>query len=138
MIILDTNVISEAMRGPVADPSVLGWLQSLTRQPVTTVINRAEIMAGVALLPVGARRERLRSAAESAFGTLGVCLPLVPECADRYADVVASRRVAGRPIGGMDALIAAIALVSGASLATRDLDDFGGLGITLINPWAET
>lgn len=136
MIILDTNVISETMRGPRADPEVLRWLRSLSRQPVTTVINRAEIMAGIALLPAGSRRDRLRGAADAAFGVLGACLPLVPECATEYGDIVASRRTAGRPIGGMDALIASIARVSGARLATRDVADFSGLGIELIDPWA--
>lgn len=56
MIILDTNVISEVMRGPAADPGVLTWIRTLADQPVTTVINRAEVMAGVALLPAGHRR----------------------------------------------------------------------------------
>lgn len=137
MIILDTNVISEAMRGPKADPRVLTWLRSLPRQPVTTVINRAEIMAGIALLPIGTRRNRLQTAAESAFGTLGSCLPLVPACADEYGDIVAARQTVGRPIGGMDALIASIARVSGATLATRDTGDFAALEIQLINPWSE-
>lgn len=135
MIILDTNVISEAMRGPDADPRVLGWLRSLQQQPVTTVINRAEILAGIALLPGGARRVRLAEVAEAAFSTLGVCLPLVPECAAAYGDIVSRRRADGRPIGGMDALIASIAQVSGAGVATRDHADFDGVGLTLINPW---
>ena len=136
MIILDTNVISEAMRGPKADPRVLDWLRSLRRQPVTTLINRAEIMAGIALLPAGNRRDKLRRAAESAFSTLGSCLPLVPACADEYGDIIAVRRAAGRQIGGMDALIASIARVSGSSLATRDVHDFVGLGIDVIDPWS--
>lgn len=137
MIILDTNVISEAMRGPKADPQVLDWLRSLPRQPVTTVINRAEIMAGIALLPTGNRRDKLRTAAESAFNTLGSCLPLVPACADEYGDIVAVRQAAGRQIGGMDALIASIARVSGSSLATRNVHDFSGLGIDVIDPWSD-
>lgn len=135
MIILDTNVISEAMRGPRADPGVLRWLRGLPQVPVTTVITRAEIMAGIALLPAGSRRERLRTAAAAAFDALGACLPLVPECAGAYADIVASRRATGRPIGGMDALIASIARISGARLATRDVADFTDLGIELVDPW---
>lgn len=136
MIILDTNVISEVMRGPRADPVVLTWIRSLRAQPVTTVINRAEILAGLALLPDGVRRRRLREAADAAMSGLGVCLPLVPECASEYAEIVAARRAAGRPIGGMDALIASIARVSGAAIATRDLTDFAGIGVELIDPWS--
>ncbi|CAM3625263.1 type II toxin-antitoxin system VapC family toxin [Occultella aeris] len=137
MIILDTNVISEAMRGPRAAPVVLTWIRDLPEQPVTTVVNRAEILAGIALLPDGAGKERLAAGAEAAFDSLGACLPLLQECASEYAEIVASRRALSRPIGGMDALIASIARVSGAGLATRDVRDFEGLGIVLIDPCRE-
>lgn len=135
MIILDTNVISEAMRGSSADRSVLSWIRSLREQPVTTVVNRAELLSGVALLPDGKRRDALAASAREALAGLGVCLPLTPEAADEYADIVATRRHGGRPIGGMDALVAAIARVSGAGIATRNTDDFAGLGLDLIDPW---
>lgn len=59
----------------------------------------------------------------------------MPECASVYASIVAGRRAAGRPIGGMDALIGSIARVADAQFATRDVDDFAGLGIDVINPW---
>lgn len=136
MIILDTNVISEAMRGPQADSGVLAWLRALPAPPVTTVINRAEILAGIALLPEGVRAERLRTAAERAFETLGVCLPLTSECCSHYGDIVATRQRAGQPIGGIDALIAAIAREVSATVATRDVDGFAGLGLDLVNPWS--
>ena len=135
MIVLDTNVISEVMRGPAASPVVLAWLRSLPEMPVTTVVNRAEILAGIAVLPDGERKRRLSEVAGTAFDTLGVCLPLMPEAASAYAPIVASRRSTGRPIGAMDALVAAIARVSGASVATRDRPDFEGLGLDLVDPW---
>jgi predicted nucleic acid-binding protein len=136
LVVLDTNVISEAMRGAEASPQVIAWLKSLPATPVTTVVNRAEILAGIALLAPGRRRTELRAAAESAFNGLGVCLALTSVAADHYAQIVAHRRDAGRPIGGMDALIAAIARRNGAALATRDVSDFAELGIDLVNPWA--
>ena len=136
MIILDTNIISEAMRGPRADPKVVAWLRSLPSTPVTTVINRAEILTGVALLAPGQRRDRLASAAHAALSGVAVCLPLSATSADHYADIVVARRRAGRPIGGMDALIAAIVRECDGRLATRDTEDFEGLGLDLINPWA--
>ena len=76
MIILDTEVVSEIMRGSAASPAVLNWVRGLAEQPVTTVVTRAEILAGVALLPAGQRRDRIESVATAAFDTLGVCLPL--------------------------------------------------------------
>lgn len=136
MIILDTTVISELMRGTAVDGRVLKWLRSLGSQPVTTVVNRAEIIAGIALLPRGQRRDRLAAGAQRALSHLGVCLPLTEESADRYGAIVATRRASGQPIGGMDALIAAIALETGASIATRDVSGFAGLGLTVIDPWS--
>ena len=135
MIILDTNVISEAMRGPRGNVAVRAWLRGLSKAPVTTVISRAEVLGGIAVLPPGQRRDELTSVAGAVLSGLGVCLPLTDECADHYADIVAARRLAGRPIGGMDALVAAIVRESGCQLATRDTDDFDGLGLDLINPW---
>jgi predicted nucleic acid-binding protein len=135
VLALDTNVISEAMKGPAANAQVISWLRALPVPPVTTVINRAEILAGIAMLPRGARRDRLRVAAVDAFSTLGVTLPLAPEAADHYGEIVSTRRRSGRPIGGMDALVAAICRASGATLVTRDTGDFVGLGLEVINPW---
>ena len=136
MIVLDTNVLSELLSGSQANPRVITWVQSLDEQPVTTVINRAEILAGLALMPAGRRQRELADAAERAFAALPACLPMTAECADAYADIVATRRTAGRPIGGMDALIAAIARVTRAKIATRDTDGFDGLGLTVIDPWS--
>ncbi len=135
MIVLDTNVISEAMRGPRTDRAVRSWLLSLVEPPVTTVINRAEVLGGIAVLPAGRRQEELMRVASAVLSGLRVCLPLTPECAERYADILAIRRRLGRPIGGMDALIAAIVLESDGQLATRDTADFAGLGLDLVNPW---
>lgn len=135
MIVLDTNVVSEALRGPDAGPHVLAWLRGLDRPPVTTVLTRAELLAGVAQLPDGQRKQALDAAVRSTLGRLGVCLPLTDGAADRYAEVVAARRTRGRPISGFDALIAAICLEAGAALATRNIADFEGLGLVLVNPW---
>ncbi|CUR54736.1 conserved hypothetical protein [metagenome] len=135
MIALDTNVVSELMRGSRADPRVVTWLRALTEQPVTTVIARAEILGGIALLPGGRRRDELSRAADAAFGGLGICLPLTGQGAATYAEIVAARRASGRPISGFDALIAAITLDAGASLATRNTDDFEGLGLVLVDPF---
>ena len=44
--------------------------------------------------------------------------------------------VAGRPINHADYQIAAIARSREASVATKDVDDFEGVGVDVINPWA--
>ncbi|MFT3871641.1 MAG: type II toxin-antitoxin system VapC family toxin [Nocardioides sp.] len=136
MIVLDTNVVSEAMRGLSADERVRAFLRRLRTRPVTTVINRAEVLAGLAVLPNGQTKRRLQTAATTAFGQLGVVLPLTDRCAEHFADITAARRAMGRPIAAMDALIASIVRESAATLATRNLADFSGLGLDLVDPWA--
>lgn len=135
MIVLDTNVISEVLKGPRAEPAVRDWLASLSAPPVTTIINRAELLAGVAMLPFGVRRSTLETAIGTQLSRLGTCLPLLEDATDRYAEIRAVRRAAGRPIADFDALIAAICLSSSATLATRNTADFEGLELALINPW---
>lgn len=135
MIVLDTDVVSEALRGQDADPHVLAWLASLKETPVTTVITRAEILAGIAVLPTGARREALHDGVTHILSQLGVCLPLTDEAAAYYAEIVAARRSLGHPAAGFDALIAAICRTAGATLATRNTRDFEDMGVPLVNPW---
>jgi toxin FitB len=52
-----------------------------------------------------------------------------------YADFASRRESQGQPISMADAQIAAICLRHDAALATRNLRDFSGLGVELINPW---
>ena len=134
MIILDTNVISELLR-PQPDVRVVEWVWRLPTGVTTTVFNRAELLAGVNLMPPGRRRDSLAEGLGEVMSQLGVCLPFTPECADRYGLIVSARMRAGRPLGTMDALVAAVALEAGGTLATRDVDAFTDIGLELVNPW---
>lgn len=136
MIVLDTNVVSELVRGPQANRDVLAWVRQLRQQPVTTVFNRAELLAGVALLPSGERRERLAGTLTAVLADLQVCLPFPGDGPAAYAEIVAVRRRQGRPIATMDALIASVAVVHSASVATRDVEGFNGLGLEVVDPWS--
>lgn len=135
MIALDTNVVSEALLGPKADPKVISWLRRLPERPVTTVVTRAELLAGVAVLPDGARRAGLEERMTQILSRLGACLPMTDDAAGHYADIIATRRASGRPAAGFDVLIASICRSSGAILATRNTRDFEGMGIGLVDPW---
>jgi len=66
----------------------------------------------------------------------GRILPFDSAAAREFADIAAARRRLGQPIGEADARIAAIARSRGAALATRNISDFAGCGISLIDPWA--
>lgn len=123
---------------PSPASEVVGWIG---RQPASqvfiTAITEAEIRYGIALLPAGKRREIIGKAAAAIFAEdfAQRVLPFGSEAAPIFAQVAASRRVAGRPISQADAQIAAIAQLHRATLATRNVEDFAGCGIGLANPW---
>lgn len=136
MIILDTNVISEFMR-PSPSEHVVQWLDGIPSTDAwTTSIVFAEIAAGVALLPHGARQRRLAEAYDSMLALFaGQVLNFDSSAATEYGRVVARRAGLGRPISIADAQIAAVGITSGAVIATRNTADFIGTGADVINPW---
>jgi toxin FitB len=139
LIILDTNVVSELMR-PMPDKSVEDWAyRHRRRQLWTTTISLAEIYYGLERLPAGRSKDQTAAAARDVFGTFADrILAFDPAAARQFALVVAGRDRAGLPIEGFDAQIAAICAVHGASVATRNVEDFVGTGIEVIDPWLPT
>src|SRR2546423_2898734 len=138
MILLDTNVVSELMR-PEPAPEVASWVRSRDRRELfTSSITLAEIRYGLARLPEGRRKQVLVDAAADVFHAFSdQVLPVDAAAAEYYAIIASARERAGRPIPGFDALIAAICRSRGATLATRNLSDFDGIGIELIDPWVQ-
>jgi predicted nucleic acid-binding protein len=135
VIVLDTNVLSEPIR-PRPDATVVDWLGEQTDVAVTAV-TVGELYLGVLRLPHGKRRAGLMSAVESALARLsGRVLSYDDRAARIYAELQESRRSAGVPMSVEDGMIAAIVLRHGARLATRNVDDFVGLGVDLVNPWS--
>jgi len=139
VIILDTNIASVLISPSHRDlATILAWQRASADQDMRiTAITRAEIMFGVAILPDGAKRSRLvESVAHFLMETAGLILPFGAAEADAYGAIMASRRSAGRPMGVLDAQIAATARVVGATLATRNIKDFVECGIAVVDPYA--
>jgi predicted nucleic acid-binding protein len=137
VIVLDTNVLSEMMR-PDPDSAVASWISARAASSLfTTTITQAEILYGLELLPSTKRRSRLEAAVSDMFATdfTGRVLPFDQAAAQAYAEIAAARRRAGRPIAQLDAQIAAIARSRDAGVATRNVADFEGCGIGVIDPW---
>ena len=137
MIVLDTTVISELMK-PAPHPGVAAWIDAQPRTLLwTTHINQTEILHGIANMSEERRRSGLADAARAMVDDdfPGRILPFGAGAAARYPEIVMTRCRAGNPIEGFDALIAAIALAAGASVATRDTGGFEGCGLAVINPW---
>ena len=137
MIVLDTNVVSELVR-PTPNPQVLRWLDN--RPPDTLwlcSVVAAELLYGVARLPIGRRKQQLAAALQAIIHEdfdMRV-LPFDLEASLVYADIVARQESKGQPVSMADAQIAATCLRYDATLATRNVRDFEGLGVALVNPW---
>jgi predicted nucleic acid-binding protein len=138
VIVLDTNVISEALsRSP--SPAVMGWLSKQDPSSLRiTAVTVTELAYGIALLPDGARRD--------ALATSWQCLR--ESWADRVLDIgvgeaeaagvlLAARQRIGQTITLADALIAGVCVARGSALATRNVRDFADTPVSLVNPWDE-
>lgn len=137
MIVLDTNVLSELLR-PDPSPAVLDWFSRQDDARLfTTTLTKAEMLLGVRLLPPGKRQSLLEAAVQGLFDEdmVGKVLPFDGEAARCYAEVVTARRRLGRPVSQLDAQIAAIALSHRAVVATRNVKDFEGCGVEVVDPW---
>lgn len=139
MIVLDTNVLSEPLK-PAPDPAVLAWLDAQAPETIyLTSVNLVELLAGIDILPTGRRRSDLRQALEERVLPLfdGRILAFDAAAAATFARITAQARAGGRTIGFADTAIAAIASTHGFMVATRNLRDFDGTGVGLVNPWTE-
>jgi len=136
--LLDTNVISEFNRTGPPNERVKQWLTATPLDSLyVSVITLAEIQFGIELLPASKRRTQLEAWMEQDFNNWfpGRILPVDADIVKRWAVLTADRQRQGRPLANFDGLIAATALEHGLTLATRDVDDFRGLGVTLFDPW---
>ena len=139
MILLDTNVISELMRAEPAQ-AVLDWFAKHDAADLfISAVTEAELRTGVAILPEGQRRDRLQMAINAMIDQdlQARILPFDGPAAKAYAEIAAQRRASGRPIAEADCQITAIARATNASVATRNVKDFDGCGLCLINPWTD-
>lgn len=137
MILIDTNVISELMR-PKPASTVLDWFG---RQDAAALyfsaVGEAELRRGAVILPEGKRRDRLMSEIDAMVGEdfAGRVLPFDSAAARAFASIFADRRAEGKPISFPDCQIAAIARAHGTAMATRNVADFEGCGVDVIDPW---
>jgi predicted nucleic acid-binding protein len=138
MIVLDTNVVLEQMKID-SEPRVQAWLDNQNDADVwLTVITAAELQSGVEKLFPGEKRISLQAQVSAILDEdfIDRILPFDLDAALVYAEIAGRRLRSQRRIHTMDYQMAAIARVYGASVATRNIRDFEGLGIDLIDPWA--
>jgi predicted nucleic acid-binding protein len=138
--LLDTNLVSEWTK-PRPNPGVVRWLADADEDRVfISVVTIAELRHGVERLAIGRRRKRLNEwiEGELLFRFDERILPIDAATADAWGRIVAHREGLGRPIGTMDAFIAATAQVHKLTLATRNQTDFQASVAAVVNPWSES
>lgn len=139
MIILDTNVISELMKDS-PESRVAAWTaERPAHEHAVTTISIFEIGYGIARLVSQTKAARLRTRFQAFVNTGlgGNIFDFDTSAADALGPLMAARDQAGRSMRDRvpDAMVAAIALVNGCTIATRDIGDFTELGVDLVNPW---
>ena len=136
MIILDTNVVSEAMK-PEPNPVVRAWLNDQAAETLyLSSVTLAELLFGIAALPSGKRKEMLALTLEGLMGLFkDRVLPFDVEAARHYADLAVVAKVSGRGFPTPEGYIAAIAASRGFIVASRDTAPYEAARVTVINPW---
>jgi hypothetical protein len=136
MILLDTDVVAESFRSQ-PNANVRDWLDA--QRPGDLFLCMpvlAELYYGVEMLPAGSRRLNLESVLrkiEELF--VNRTLPFDRTAAHEFGKLVAHRDRHNRTTGTREGLIAAIAKVHGAVIATRNSRGFDGVGLEIVNPF---
>jgi predicted nucleic acid-binding protein len=138
--LLDTNLVSEWIK-PHPNAEVVAWLADADEDRVfISVVTLAELRHGIERLAVGRRRRRLNEWLQNELLLRfdNRILPIDAAVAAQWGRIVAQREALGRPIGTMDAFIAATAQVHELTLATRNHSDFASSVDAIVNPWAQS
>ncbi len=135
MILLDTNVVSEAMK-PEPAPAVRTWLDAQAAETLyLSSVTIAELMFGIGTLPKSRRRDKLTAALDGVIELFADrILPFDTRAARRYAALAVSARAAGRGFPTSDGYIAAIAAAHDFAVASRDTSVFKAAGLNVIDP----
>ena len=135
--LLDTNVVSELTR-PRIEPKVQNWIAAQEFGALLlSVVSVGEMEKGFTTMSDLSRRARLEVWLERQLLELfrGQVLPVTQAIAKRWGTFDGTRQLAGRPLSVPDGMIAATAFEHGLIVVTRNVKDFEGLGVPILNPW---
>ena len=136
--LLDTNIPSEVSHAR-PDPRVAAWVHNQDDAALfLSVVSLGEMLQGFTLLPATSEcRTRLERWLETDLLPWfeGRILPVTKPIAERWGILDAECQLRGRPANTADGMIAATALQHGFTVVTRNVRDFAGLGVPILNPW---
>ncbi len=138
MIVLDTKVVSEAMK-PEPDVAVRAWLNDQAAETLyLSSVTLAELLFGIRALSAGKRKNMLdRALTELLELFKDRVLPFDTDAARHYADLAVTAKNGSRGFPTPDGYIAAIAASRGFIVASRDAAPYEAACVTVINPWKE-
>ena len=138
-LLLDTCVISDLV-SKKPNPAVVEWVDAQDDDDIyLSVITIGEIVKGIERLPASKRKRELLDwlsndlLARFQDRIMALDIDVLVE----WGTLTARMELAGRPMPAIDALIAATALVNRCTLVTRNVNDFEGTGVEIINPWEQ-
>lgn len=137
--LLDTNVVSE-LKKRRPDPRVTGFILSCaTAELYVSVITLAEIRFGIEIDPDAARRSDLESWLTDVIRPMfeGRVVDIDEDVFLQWRLFVEQGRKRGRTYSEPDLMLAAAAIERGMTLVTRNVKDFVGLPVAVLDPWTE-
>jgi predicted nucleic acid-binding protein len=135
LIFLDTNVVSETLR-KAPNPAVIAWLEQYDAALGLPTVTIGEIAFGIRKIAPDQRAVQLeRGLADWRHRFADRIFGFTEAAALAYGDIMAVALRQGRPMSAPDGMIAAIARINDARLATRNLTDFATTGLELVCPW---
>jgi len=134
--LLDTNAVSEWVK-PRPNPGLIEWMEAADEDRIfISVVSLAELRYGVERMAAGRRQNRLEQWLRHQLPLRfeNRILPVDADVAEAWGRTVSRSESAGRPIGVMDAFLAATAEINRLTLITRNVSHFPLLR-TVLNPW---
>jgi predicted nucleic acid-binding protein len=134
--LLDTNAVSEWVK-PQPNVNLIRWMESVDEdRTFISVVSLAELRYGIERLAPGQRRNQLENWVHHDLRLRFEhrVLRIDADVADEWGRTVSRCEAAGRPIGVMDAFLAATVQVHGMTLVTRNVSHFPFVQ-SILNPW---
>lgn len=135
MFLLDTNVISELRKASRCDARVSAWQRvQKPKACFLSAITLLEIRLGIEL---ARKKDRKKAEYLEAWYEGRVKPAFVGRviAVDEAVGEMCGRLHAGKPRSFRDGLILATAMVHRLTVVTRNVKDFAGGGVKVINPW---